>query len=154
MKKQKILLGLSLVLGLQNLSASTVEEGAALFKAKCSACHITTRPTDISKLVAPPAMGITMHVKMAHPDKKAFQAFVVDYVLNPSASKSLCTKQTVKRFGVMPSQKGNVSEEELQAIASYLYENFAKGGKMMGQHRGMHKGMGGPMHGQGGCQRR
>ncbi len=141
MKKQKILLGLSLVLGLQNLSASTVEEGAALFKAKCGACHITTRPTDISKLVAPPAMGITMHLKMAHPERAAFKKFLVDYVQNPSADKALCEQRTVKRFGIMPSQKGNVTPEELEKIADYLYTTFAKGGNLRQKHQQMRRRM-------------
>ena len=126
------------------------ESGEALFKAKCSMCHITSRPTDISKLIAPPAMGITMHVKMAHSDRNGFKAFVKDYVINPSADKALCEKYTLQRFKVMPSQKGNVTPEELDKIADYLYDNFAKRGGMgcrgmRGMGHGMHRGMG--MHG-------
>jgi cytochrome c len=112
-------------------------EGAALFQEKCSACHNLKIPKDMSTMVAPPAQGITMHVKMAYPDKEAFKKFVVDYVIHPSKEKSLCEKKTVQRFGIMPSQKGNVTGKELEEIAEYLYENFAKGGHLKQKHEMM-----------------
>lgn len=113
--------------------------GQELFKAKCSMCHIPARPADISKLVAPPAMGIVHHVKMAHPDREGFKAFIKDYVINPSLDKALCAKETIKRFNIMPSQKENVTSDELDKIADYLYDNFGQQG--MGcqrAKRGMH----------------
>ncbi len=78
-----------------------------------------------------------MHVKMAHPKKEDFTAFVVDYVQAPSAEKALCEKETVKRFGIMPSQKGNVTPAQLRAIADYLYATFAKGGHLKMMHEQM-----------------
>ncbi len=152
MKKMVSIVTLSLIVFGSNAFADT-KKGEELFKAKCSACHITTRPADRNKLIAPPAMGITMHVKMKYPNENDFQNFVVDYVLNPSAAKALCMPQTVKRFGVMPSQKGNVSEDELKDIADYLYKTFAKGGNLQKRHQmmmqRMHQG-GGMGQGHGG----
>jgi cytochrome c len=52
--------------------------------------------------------------------------FVKDYVINPSASKSLCDKKSLEDYGVMPSQKGNVSEDELDAIAHYMFEHYTQ----------------------------
>lgn len=50
--------------------------------------------------------------------------FVKDYVVNPSASKSFCDKKSLQSYGVMPSQKGKVSQDELEAIAEYMFEHF------------------------------
>ena len=96
----------------------------SLFKSKCSACHTMTRPQDKSNLVAPPVMGVMRHVKMTYPDKKRAVAFIKDYVLNPSTKKALCMPQKIKRFGLMPSQKGNVTQKELENIASWMFDNF------------------------------
>ncbi|WP_345976105.1 c-type cytochrome [Sulfurimonas sp. HSL3-7] len=105
-------------------------KGEALFDAKCAACHIKTRPTPEKKkgLTAPPAMGVMFHVKAAFSDRKAATAFVSDYALNPSEKKAKCLPRSIRRFGVMPSQKGAVTEAELSLIADYLYDNFPSKG--------------------------
>ncbi|MBL4593484.1 MAG: cytochrome c [Flavobacteriales bacterium] len=115
-----------------------VSEGETLFKAKCTACHTTTKPEDMSKLIAPPMMGVMMHVKKGVKGKTETEKrenaidFIVDYVQNPSAEKSMMGK-----FKVMPSQKANVTVAEIETIANYLYDNFpAKGMK----HGKMKKG--------------
>jgi len=125
-----------------SLQANNAE---ALFDAKCSMCHIKTRPTDMSKMVAPAIMGVMRHVKMTYPTKDKAVEFMVDYVLNPSKDKAVCMPGKIKRFGLMPSQKGNVTKEELQEISSWLYDNFPpKGFRGMGQGHGFGKGMGRP----------
>jgi len=104
------------------LQAAT--EAETLFDNKCSMCHIKTKPQDMSALVAPPLMGVMRHVKMSYPTKESAQKFMVDYVLNPSKDKAVCMPRKIARFGVMPSQKGNVTKEELEKITSWMYENF------------------------------
>jgi len=133
-----VLVGLSLFCGV-----SFADDGEALFDAKCSACHVKTRPQDRSKLVAPPIMGVMNHVKMNYNNKDDAMKFMIDYVLNPSKEKSICMPQKIERFGLMPSQKGVVSKEELNKITSWLYDNFPpKGfrGRGMGQGHMMGKG--------------
>lgn len=113
-------------------------EAQNLFKAKCASCHTMSRPTDMSKLVAPAIMGVMRHVKMSYTDKDKAVAFMKDYVLNPSESKAVCMPQKIKKFGVMPSQKGVVSEAELDIILPWLYDNFpSKGFKGMGHKDGI-----------------
>jgi len=110
----------------------------ALFDAKCGMCHIKTRPTDMSKMVAPAIMGVMRHVKMTYPKKDDAVRFMVDYVLNPSKDKAVCMPMKIQKFGLMPSQKGAVTKEELEKISSWLYDNFPpKGFKGMGMGRGM-----------------
>jgi len=117
------------------------QDGASLFEAKCAACHQTSRPSDMSTLVAPPVMGVMRHVKMRYKNKEDAVAFMTEYALNPQESKAVCMPQKIKRFGLMPSQKGNVSKEELQTIASWMYDNFpSKGFQGMGKGHGEGKG--------------
>ncbi len=112
--------------------------GADLFKTKCAACHVTSRPADISTLVAPPLMGVMRHVKMTYGTKDAAVKFITEYALHPDESKAVCMADKIKRFGLMPSQKGNVTEAELKTIASWMYDNF--GGQGQGMGRGKSNG--------------
>ena len=132
MKKQKFLFTLGTTLLLTGTLYA--QDGAVLFDAKCATCHQTSRPIDISTLKAPPVMGVMRHVKMKYTTKEEAVSFISDYVLDPKESKAVCMPQKIKRFGLMPSQKGKVNKEELQAIASWMYDNFpSKGFQGMGK---------------------
>lgn len=125
MKRAVTVFALAAVLN-TNAFCGEPSRGEALFDAKCAVCHIKTRPTPEMKkrLTAPPAMGVMFHVKAAFGDREGATAFVADYALNPSEQKAKCLPRSIRRFGVMPSQKGAVREAELSLIADYLYENF------------------------------
>jgi cytochrome c len=108
-------------------------DGHALLKRKCSACHnLDMPPKTYENETAPPMMAVVFHVrdfmKVDNPSEKRekFIAFVTDYALHPSAEKSFCDKESLASYGVMPSQKGNVTEEELEAIAAYMYDTYTK----------------------------
>jgi Spy/CpxP family protein refolding chaperone len=135
------------------LFASGTQSAEQLFDAKCSACHVKTRPADRSSLIAPPAMGVMRHVKEHYGTKDAAVAFIADYVLNPQRSKAVCMAKSIDRFGLMPSQKGAVTEAEARIIAGWMYDNFppksmmgksCRGSKGQGMQkgRGMQKGKG------------
>lgn len=53
-------------------------------------------------------------------------AFVTDYVLNPSLEKSYCDEKSIKRYGLMASQKGKMTEAEVRAIATYMFEHYTQ----------------------------
>jgi cytochrome c len=116
------------------LQAQASDEGKELFLQKCNMCHKTSRPSDMSKLIAPPIMGVMRHVKMNYPTKEEAIAFITDYVLNPQRDKAVCMTDKIKKFGLMPSQKGLVTKEQIRKIASYLYDNYPPKG-----FRGMHE---------------
>lgn len=125
-------LSVTLLLGSLPLLATT---GESLFDDKCMACHMKEKPTPQTRgtMVAPPAMGVMFHVKQAFgTDKEAALAFVKEYVMEPSAEKAKCLPRSIQRFGVMPSMKGTLSEEELALIAEYLYENYPPQGFVHG----------------------
>jgi cytochrome c len=104
-----------------------------LIEKKCSQCHnLDLPPESFENEIAPPMMAVAFHVKSfmqvnneSNRIPKAI-AFVKSYVIHPSAEKSLCDKASLKSYGVMPSQKGNVSEEELQAIGEYMFSHYTQ----------------------------
>jgi cytochrome c len=137
LQKKLFLLGVTLIF----TNTLYAQDGAALFSAKCAACHQTSRPNDMLTLVAPPVMGVMRHVKMRYNTKEDAVKFISEYALNPQESKAVCMPQKIKRFGLMPSQKENVSKEELQTIATWMYDNFPpKGFQGMGRGQGQGKG--------------
>jgi|GEM_PF-1495083 len=118
--------------GFASAEAPTTETPTAeqLVREKCSVCHLLVRPTKETApyMLAPPMMGVMHHVKEGveadGPDRDAVVAFVMDYAHNPERSKSLCKDKAIERFGLMPSLKASVTQEELKTIAHYLYDHF------------------------------
>jgi len=124
MKPNKIILTISTILILSsNVEANNNAE--ELFSNKCSVCHSTTRPKDMKSVVAPALMGIMRHLKMKYPNKDKAVLFIKDFVLNPTLEKSICMPQKIKRFGLMPSQKGNITEKELEIVAQWMFDKFS-----------------------------
>jgi cytochrome c len=125
---KKIILTLSVLA--VSVFATSAEE---LFDAKCSMCHIKTMPKDKSSLIAPPLMGVMRHVKMQYPFKDEAVEFIVDYAMNPTKNKAVCMPEKFKRFCLMPSQKDNVTKDELYSISAWMYDNYPpkdfKGGR-------------------------
>lgn len=120
----KKLLILPLLIALcDTASASDLE---ALSEEKCGTCHIVSNitPEKLKNIMAPPMWGAMKKVKEAYPDKDKAIAFMVDFMKNPTKEKMLFPEETFKLFGVMPSQKGIVSDEELNKISEYLYNKF------------------------------
>lgn len=153
--------------GASVLSAGEMN-GEKLFTNKCAVCHSMTEPTDESKVVAPPARGVMFHLGEAFDSKEKIKAHIEDFVLNPSKEKAIC--ESTRRFGVMPSQKGAVSKEELAVISEWMVEHLAMNkkehqalekkheGRGEGKGRGRRKGEGkhrgqGKHQGKGGCDR-
>ena len=128
--------------GISTLGAAEMS-GEQLFQANCTACHATTHSEDESKMLAPPIMGAVKHVKEKFDSKEEAVEFMVDYIQNPSKEKAACESHSIDKFGLMPSLKGAVSPEDLEKIASYVYDTYPNGG---GKGQGVHKGQG---HGQG-----
>ena len=104
-----------------------------LLEQKCASCHNLNMPPILSKdELAPPMMAVSFHVRSFVEPKNESQrtskavAFVVDYIQNPSLEKSFCDKESIKRYGLMPSQKENVTTGEAKAIATYMFSHFTQ----------------------------
>lgn len=106
-------------------SVQAAQDGKSLFESLCMSCHIVSgQPT-----VAPPVFGMKNHVIQAYPGRDEFIDYVVRWVKQPDASKSLMPG-AVSRFGVMPALV--YPEEQVREIAAFLYDtNF----KMPGWYR-------------------
>lgn len=124
---------LLLTLGLITVSSPLLQAesaGETLFNAKCAMCHVMVRPDDKSTLIAPPAMGVMRHVKMQYNTKKSAVAFMTSYIMDPQRADAVCESKSIQRFGLMPSQKGVVSEAELKVISEWMYDNLPQPGVM------------------------
>jgi cytochrome c len=110
------------------VAAASAQNGKTLLEQKCASCHMLQTPGfyQLQKLTAPPMDAVVFHVKLAKKDTEAQKAFIVDYVLNPDVSKSVCESNKVAKYGVMPSQKGNVTPQELEKIASFMLEEYPR----------------------------
>jgi cytochrome c len=105
--------------------------GKKLLEQKCSICHnLDLPPQTFEDEKAPPMMAVSFHIKdfieATNDSEKIPKAidFVKDYVINPSETKSFCDKKSLETYGVMPSQKGNVTQDELEAIARYMFSHY------------------------------
>jgi len=104
-----------------------------LMEQKCSLCHNLNMPPIVSDdELAPPMMAVAFHVKsFVKPSDESQRIakaieFVRDYVYAPALEKSFCDKESLKRYGLMPSQKKNVVEGELKAIATYMFQHYTQ----------------------------
>ena len=123
MKISKTLLLATALLSVVNATPS----GEELTKTKCATCHMLEVPAPdvIPTLTAPPLHSVLFHLKLdIEDDVKKQKAFIIDYALNPKASKSVCESNQVQKFGVMPSQKGLVTKEELALIADHMIKTY------------------------------
>ncbi len=106
-------------------------DGEVLIAQKCAKCHnLEMPPQSYENEIAPSMMAVTFHLKdfIHSNDPSEHEAkiveFVKDYVIEPSRDKSFCDKISLDSYGLMPSQKGQVTKDELEAIAHYMYETY------------------------------
>ena len=103
-----------------NLLASS--NGEELFKSKCMTCHTMTRPADKSTMIAPPAKGLMFHMSEDIGSDEKILAHIKSFTMNPTKEKAICP--SVKRFGLMPSQKESITQAELDIVAHWMVENL------------------------------
>jgi len=108
-------------------AANATPTGEELTKTKCASCHTLNvpKPQEIPTLEAPPFHSVLFHLKLDMEDNITKEkAHIKDFVFNPKASKSVCESNQVSKFGLMPSQKGKVTEEELDLISDHLIKTY------------------------------
>ena len=140
MKLKNTILTIGTMVALTSV-VNAADTAEVLFDTKCAACHSKTRPADMDKVLAPALMGVMRHMKMTYPNKDEAVKFMVDYILEPTKEKAICMPQKIERFGLMPSQKGNVTEAELVKITSWMFDNFPPA-NFRGMGQGNRKGQG------------
>ena len=119
----KLFLGVILA---TTIAFSNTNESKKLMVNKCASCHLLGIPnaTQLARVKAPPMNAVLFHVKSDLKDSLQQEKFIRDYSLKPQPKKAVCTSNKIEKFGVMPSMKGKVTDDELRKIAHYLVKNF------------------------------
>lgn len=112
-------------------------EGYRVYKEKCASCHIETMSKDkalanLKNLKAPPMVEVSNRLKENikttddedDVNRHLFVLFVKDYIINPKLDNSMCHSGALEHFGVMPSLKEKISDQERQAVAEWLYDRY------------------------------
>jgi thioredoxin-related protein len=116
--------------------------GKVLFENKCASCHTPFIPMSklkenfldhnntLLKLKAPTLNQLSYRLKQRigdrHGDKDMHRmevtAFMSDYVMHPDKEKSVCLDDVMQHFDTMPSLEGQINDDVLEEIGSYLYD--------------------------------
>ncbi len=127
---------------LLDISTLFAMEGKEVYEKKCASCHQGYIPmaklkenfqdynNTLLKLTAPTLNQLSYRLKKSIGDPKGdneihrmeVAAFITEYVLYPNRQKSLCLDEVMQSFETMPSLAGKVSEEELEAVSTYIYD--------------------------------
>ena len=131
-----------IVLMIFSLTAVWAEEkavdGEKVFDRMCASCHIkniTKEETmkSFKRLKAPPMIEVSGHLKnnITITDdlddeihRAVVIAFIKDYVEYPHLDKAMCEAMALERFSLMPSLKGKLTAEELNAVAAWTYDYY------------------------------
>jgi len=116
--------------------------GQEVYEKKCASCHkLYIAPTKLIEnfmeqnntilhLTAPTINQIVFRLKSRIGDPKGdkdmhkmeIDSFLADYLMNPDKSKSVCLPKVLRHFKTMPSMKGKISVDEIDAVSDFLYE--------------------------------
>ena len=132
-------LWLMLLIGAVSLmGAEQKVDGEKVFDKACASCHVKMITADETKkifktLKAPPMVEVSGQLKrnikiIEDIDDEIHRAvviaFIKDYVMYPHLDKSMCEGMALEKFGLMPSLKGKLSDEELNAVAAWVYDFY------------------------------
>ncbi len=118
------------------------QSGKEIYQKKCASCHklyiapsillenFMEKNNTILHLTAPTINQIVFRLKSRIGDPKGdkdihkmeIDSFIADYLMNPDKSKSVCLPKVIRHFDTMPSLKGKISVEEIEAVSDFLWE--------------------------------
>ena len=98
------------------------DKGEELFTQKCAVCHVMQRVQSKADMVAPPAKGLMFHMSEDIGSDEKILAHIKSFTINPTKDKAIC--RSVRRFGLMPSQRENITDEELDIVAHWMVDNL------------------------------
>ena len=124
------------------VGSALANEGKILFEKQCMSCHtpfismsklkenFLDHNNTLLNLKAPTLNQLSYRLKQRIGDPKGdtdlhrmeVTAFMSDYVYAPDKDKSVCLEDVLQHFKTMPSLKGQVTEDELEEIGTYLYD--------------------------------
>jgi len=136
---------LTILLGALSIGLLYADRGEDVYTKVCSKCHQLYIPIDklsenfeadnkILKLNAPTISQISYRMKQKIGDPRSDEdiqrmevsAFIADYIIYPDKQKSVLHPNVGKHFETMPSLKGKLSTEDIEAISSFVYDYDSK----------------------------
>lgn len=109
-----------------------------IFQKKCAMCHSIHGAETYEEQKAMVAPYLTLALRsvtigvdaIEEPsNKKELRAltidFLKDYMMNPHQDKAFCEEIIFKNYNTMPSLKGFITQEQLDIVIPYVYDNFA-----------------------------
>lgn len=117
------------------------QSGKEVYENKCASCHklyiapsillenFMEKNNTVLHLTAPTINQIVFRLKSRIGDPKGdkdihkmeIDSFIADYLMNPNKSKSVCLPKVIRHFDTMPSLKGKISVEEIEAVSDFLW---------------------------------
>lgn len=114
-------------------------DGYSVYKKHCMKCHVEMmEKSEVIKMIdtlkAPPmvevANRLNENIIIADDDsdvkRRVTIAFIKDYIDNPSVQYSMCHPMAIEKFGIMPSQKGKLNDNDKQSVAEWIVERYKK----------------------------
>lgn len=121
----------------QESPLTAIETGKLKFEQTCIACHKYERS---DSMIAPPAFALQMHYANQYgSDEAAFRQAIVTWVKAPDPQKSLMPG-AIQKFKIMPPFP--LPDEDLEAIATYLFHADRNGACDMPNRQGQGSGRG------------
>jgi cytochrome c len=109
--------------------AKKIDPREKIFVKNCATCHnnilgiVNSGGYDNTYITPAPYIDdLVKKLKQETSTKEKFTTFIKEYIENPDKRKSLYGKRAIKKFGLMPSLKGALKEDEITQLANYLYE--------------------------------
>jgi len=105
------------------LSPQLFADDTALLEDKCGSCHATSSHTigKISEMKAPPMWGMMKMVNKRYSNHEEAKDYIRGFVFEPHEKNMIFPHASIERFGLMPSQKGKITTEELERVLKVLY---------------------------------
>jgi len=142
MKKNSRKIAIGILLGMVCSLSLSANSGKEVYDKICSKCHKLYISEDklvqnfmegnntLLKLKAPTISQISysMKQKIGDPQSDAdiqrmeVSAFIADYIIYPDKHKSVLHPNVGKHFETMPSLKGKISTEDIEAISNFVYD--------------------------------
>ena len=124
----------------------SAQPGDKIFAKNCASCHATILGISNdggydNKYItqAPYITDLVAKLKKETASKEEFALFIRDYIKNPSKRKSLYGKRAIKEFGLMPALENIMSDEEINVLVKYLYEEGYKAQEVVKKPKAIEK---------------
>lgn len=115
-------------------------DGEKVFEKACVSCHMkehkhTLTMQEFLTRKAPSMAVVSKHIKKNikivddlddEIHRAVVIAFIKDYVEYPHLDKAMCEAVALEKFNLMPSLKGLLTAEELNAVATWVYDYYEK----------------------------